>query len=335
MKNSILTFFFIVLLIAISFSTLFNGETSWNSVWEGVIQRLQGISTAWNPLLDERLPRLIILLCTGASLAASGAVMQSLFQNPLASPSILGITMGGNVCAIVILISGLTLHFPFLLPASAGAGCLITLFLVYWISRLSYGNSLNNLILIGVAVSTIFAAIHSLLLYAFRDHWQLIQVITEWEAGSTLDRQWSHVHMQLPLTLVGLAGCWTYREELNLLALGEEEAMNLGVDVKRVRWRLFLSVSLLTGGALAAMGIVPFFGLILPHLMRTIKGSNHQSLIPLCMGGGALALAALDNGLRLFSIHLISVGNCSALIGGIFFLILFLKTQKRWSYEER
>lgn len=332
MNSSALAYLFLFFLIIVCLSTLLIGETPWNIVWEGAKWRLQGLSTQWNPLLDERLPRLIVILCTGASLAVSGAVMQSLFQNPLASPSVLGMTLGGNVFAIFIFVSGLSLSFPFFLPAAAVAGCLFALFLVYFLSRSSTGHSLNSLILTGIAVSTIFAAFHSLLLYAFRDHWQLIQTITEWEAGSTLDRQWQHVHMQLPLTIIGLAGCWLYREELNLLALGEEEAANLGVEVSKVRWRLFLCVSLLTGGALAAMGMIAFFGLVLPHLMRMIKGSNHSQLIPLCIGGGAVSLAGLDVLLRLFSIRFISIGNCSALMGGVFFLILFLRTQKKLAY---
>jgi iron complex transport system permease protein len=328
MKNS---FFYLLLfmLLSLSLYTLFAGDTPWTLVWEGTKFRLQGSSQEWNPLLDERIPRLIVILCTGASLAVAGVVMQSLFQNPLASPSVLGITLGGNVLAILVLIFGLATHLPFALPGAAVTGCLLTLFLVYFLGQIQVDNPLNSLILIGVAVSTIFAAFHSLLLYAFRDQWQLIQTITEWEAGSTFDRQWQHVHMQLPLTLIGLGGCWIYREELNLMALGDEEAKNLGVDTNKVRWRLFLCVALLTGGALAAMGIIPFFGLILPHLMRTLQGSNHIRLIPACLLGGALSLMSLDVLLRFFSIRFLSIGNCSALIGALFFLIFFLRSQQK------
>ena len=130
-----------------------------------------------------------------------------------------------------------------------------------------------------------------------------VQTLTEWEAGTTADRGWYHVHMQLPLTLVGLWGCCCYRREIDILALGDEEAHNLGVDVATVRWRLFLCVALLTGGALAAIGIIAFFGLVLPHLLRRLVGPSNRLLIPLSIIGGAFTLTALDLLLRLLSIH--------------------------------
>lgn len=320
------------LLIFGAIFTLVNGETPWEKVWEGCLLRFQGKSNAWNPLLDERIPRLIVLMCTGASLAVSGAVMQSIFHNPLASPSVLGISSGGCLSVVLIFILDLRFTYPYALPLSAFIGCFITLCLVYGLSRWQQGTHLTNLILTGIAVSTLLIAIQGLLLYALRDRWQLIQTITEWEAGSTIDRSWQHVHMQLPLTLVGLWGCWTYREELNILSLGEEEASNLGVDTKRVRWRLFLCISLLTGGALAAVGMIAFFGLVLPHIVRRLQGPDHFTLIPLCMIAGAAILIVLDCYLRFLEWHTLSIGNLSAIIGGLFFLFLLFRPQKNLVY---
>lgn len=315
-----------------SILTLSYGETPWEKIWEGILFRLQGVSQTWNPLLDERVPRLIILICTGASLAVSGAVMQSIFHNPLASPSVLGISSGGCLSVVIVFIFNLHTTYPYALPLSAFFGCFITLCLIYGLSRLQEGKHLTNLILTGIAISTFLMAIQGLLLYALRDRWQLIQTITEWEAGSTIDRSWQHVHMQLPLTLVGLWGCWKYREELNILTLGEEEASNLGVDVKKIRWRLFLSISLLTGGALAAVGMIAFFGLVLPHIMRKLNGPDHFALVPLCMIGGAAVLTFFDFFLRYFEFYSISIGNLSAMIGGLFFLFILFRP-KEWAYS--
>lgn len=323
----IVTFF----LIFVSVLTLTTGDIGWGSVWDGALQRLKGTSSQWNPLLDERLPRLIVLLCTGASLAVAGAVMQSIFHNPLASPSVLGITSGGALSAILIFILGLSTTHPYLIPIAAVAGCFVTLIGVYLLSLSQTGSHLNNLILTGIAISTLLLAVQGALLYSMRDQWELIQTITEWESGSTMDRSWRHVHMQLPLALVGLGGCWSYRSEMNLLALGEEEAKNLGVEVEKVRWRLFLCVALLTGGALAAMGSVAFFGLILPHLVRGIVGPDHRRVIPFCLFGGAVILAGLDNTLRLLAIRSLSVGTISAMIGGVFFLLLLFRSNWRTS----
>ena len=321
------------LLVICSLFTLGYGETPWEKIWEGIVLRVQGKSNLWNPVLDERIPRLIVLISTGASLAVSGAIMQSMFHNPLASPSVLGISSGGCLSVILVFIFDLRFSHPYAIPLAAFLGCFATLCFVYSLSRWQEGRHLTNLILTGIAVSTLLIAIQGLLLYALRDRWQLIQTITEWEAGSTIDRSWQHVHMQLPLTLVGLWGCWSYRDEMNILALGEEEAQNLGVDVQRVRWRLFLCISLLTGGALAAVGMIAFFGLVLPHIVRRLQGSDHIYLIPSCLVGGAAILTLLDAGLRFFSLHDVSIGNLSAILGGLFFLYLLFRPQQNLAYS--
>lgn len=315
-----------------SFLILYLGEIPFDAVIEDLRNRFDGTSYGWNPLLDERLPRLIVILCTGASLAVSGAVMQSLFQNPLASPSVLGISVGGCLLVVPIFILKWHIDYPFAVPLSAFGGSLFTLLLVYGLSKRNGHVHMGRLILTGIAISTLFLSIQCAILYALRDNWQLIQLVTEWEAGSTADRSWKHVHMQLPLTLAGLYGCWHYRREVNILGLGQEEALNLGVDVPKVRWRLFLCVALLTGGAIAALGIIAFLGLIMPHLIRKLTGHGTSHLIPLCMLGGAISLALTDILLRYFQIHFLSIGNVSAIIGGIFFLCLLLgKKEERYA----
>jgi iron complex transport system permease protein len=309
--------------------TLTMGDTPWPVVWQGAVARLTGESSQWNPLLDERLPRLIVVLCTGSSLAVSGAVMQALFQNPLASPSVLGISCGGSLMVVLVFIFGWHLEYPYAVPLAAVGGSLLALLLIFFLARNNQGAPLTTLILTGIALSTLLIAIQGALMYALRDHWHLIQTLTEWEAGSTTDRSWKHVHMQLPLTIVGLAGCWLYRYEIDILALGEEEATNLGVEVEKVRWRLFLCVSLLTGGAIAAVGIIAFFGLVLPHVVRRLQGPNSRQLIPLCIISGSIALAAMDLLLRMFSIHSFSIGNVSAILGGLFFMILLFGSRQK------
>lgn len=312
--------------------TIFVGDVPWSLAWKGALERLMGLSTQWNPLLDERLPRLIVLLCTGASLAVSGAVMQALFNNPLASPSIFGISCGGSLLVVLALYLEWHLEFPYIIPMAAFSGCLLALLLVYALSRNHDGSPLTNLLLTGIALSTLLMAIQGATLYALRDHWPLIQTLTEWEAGTTTDRNWKHVHMQLPLSIVGLTVCWIYRREIDILALGEEEATNLGIDVKKVRWRLFLCVAILTGGALAAVGVIAFFGLVLPHLVRHIQGPSNQRLIPLCMIAGSTSLAALDLCLRIFHIRALSIGNISAILGALFFLILLFGDRRNSLY---
>jgi iron complex transport system permease protein len=151
-----------------------------------------------------------------------------------------------------------------------------------------------------------------------------MQTLKEWDAGSTMDRSWKHVHLQLPVTLVGLLGCLFYRDEINILALGEEEARNLGVEVSKVRFRLFICIALITGGSIASVGILPFFGLVLPHVIRRLEGPDNRRLIPYCIGIGGVSLVFMDLLLRIFHIHAFTIGNVSAILGGAFFLLLLL-----------
>lgn len=324
MKTSFTTvsILLLVTILACSLLTLVMGDTSWDLVWQDVLQRFEGRGAVWNPLLDERIPRLIVILCSGASLAVAGAVMQALFHNPLASPNILGISCGGGLLVVLVFVLGWHLHYPFAIPLAAFAGSLLTLLCVYSLSRSQGEVQLNTLILTGIAISSLLFAIQAAIMYALRDRWMLIQTLTEWEAGSTLDRDWKHVHMQLPLTLIGLFGCWYYHSEIDLLTLGEDEARNLGVEVNKVRWRLFLCVALLTGGAIASVGMITFFALVLPHLVRYIQGPANYRLIPLCILVGSASFAAMDLLLRILEIHALSIGNVSALLGGLSFLIL-------------
>lgn len=316
------------LLLICSLLTLMIGDAPWENVWQNALKRIQGEgTTAWNPLLDERIPRLIVILCTGSSLVVAGAVMQSLFHNPLASPNVLGISCGGGLLVMLVFVLEWHLEYPFAIPIAAFSGCLLTLMLVYSLSRSNGEVNIHTLIITGIAVSSLLFAIRSAIMYALRDNWILIQTLTEWEAGSTADRDWKHVHMQLPLTLIGLYGCWHYHSEIDIIALGEEEAQNLGVEVKKVRWRLFLCVALLIGGALASVGMIAFFGLVLPHVVRYMQGPANHRLIPLCILVGCITFASIDLILRILEIHALSIGTVSAILGGIFFLILMRSSQ--------
>lgn len=295
----------------------------------GILTLMWGPSPfGWTPVMDERLPRLIVLLVSGASLAVAGAVMQALFQNPLASSSTLGINFGGSLLVVIVCAFDLHMNSPYMVPAAAFAGCLLTLFIVYMLSRTQGIVHLNTFFLTGIAISTVLLAFQSTLLYALRDRWQLIQTLAEWEAGSTYDISWKQVHMQLPLALIGLSVCFYYRKALNVLSLGMEEASILGIEVSQVRFRLFLAVSLLTGGTLASIGTVAFFGLIMPHVLRSWQGSNNTQLIPSCCLMGAAVLSCLDLSLRVLNIHSITIGSVSALFGGVFFMILLFKRKE-------
>ena len=332
MKSTHLTLVIILLMIAvfISILTIWWGYASWDIVWQGIIDYYKTSSRGWNPVLHERLPRLIVLFCTGAALSVSGVVMQSVFRNVLASPGILGINAGGSLLAMIVFITSWHLYFPYLVPIMAFIGCLSMLIVVYCFSVYIGDAQSSTLLFVGIAFSTVLVAIEGTITYALRSNWQVVQTIVEWQAGTTMDRGWQHVHMQLPLTIVGIFGVLAYAKEINLFTLGEDDARNLGMNVNAVRWRLFLFVAMLTGGSMAVVGTIPFFGLILPHVMRKLVGPNHCILIPFCILGGAVTLASLDLILKMMEIDCLSIGNVCSIVGGVFFLSLLIIHRKQW-----
>lgn len=304
------------------------GETPWNEVWKDAFHIISSNLSTWNPLLDERLPRLIILSCTGAALPVAGLVMQAVFCNPLAAPSVLGISAGSHFAVTLILILGLHHLSTSMIPLAAIGGAFTTLLFVHLIKR---HQTTHSLILAGMAISTLLLAIQDFFLYAVRDNWILIQTLSEWQMGNTAHMTWQDVQMQLPATLLGLWGCWHYRREIDLFSLGEEQAMALGVHIPTVRWRLFIYTALLTGSATAVLGIVPFLGLIMPHLLRQFRICLAKSLIPLCIVSGASLLIAIDSLLRLTKFNHATLGNTTALLGGLFFLCLLIeRPQKKY-----
>jgi iron complex transport system permease protein len=309
------------LLLVISILTLLQGHIGFFDAW----------SMSWNPVLSERLPRLIVLILSGASLAVAGAVMQALFCNPLASPGVLGINSGGSFLTMLVFVYGGHFSASYLIPIAGFGGCLAMLVIVYAIAKYIDGGYSRTLILVGVALATFVTSLEGTVSYIMRDDWQFMQTWLEWQSGVTVDRSWQHVNMQAPLVLVGLIGLWQYRHEIDILTLGEEEAYNLGVDVKVIRWRLFLFVAMLTGGTMAAIGTIPFFGLVLPHIMRKLVGPAMHKLVPYCVLGGSIMLVGLDLILRVFAVRDFAIGNICSITGGLFFIsLLVIQGKKRY-----
>jgi iron complex transport system permease protein len=325
------TLLFLCLLAA--FFTLFTGETPPAEVLEGIWRRITGSSSAWNPLLEERLPRLLVLSMTGASLAIAGVIMQSVFANPLASPTILGISGGGSLAVIAVLYAGWHLISPLVLPSAAFAGCLFALAGIYFLSRWHGPISTPFLLLLGVAFSTLIFALQSAIVFALRTHWELSQMISDWLAGSTFFLSWQHVHLQFPLAFLGITGTYMFKGELDLLSLGDEEALHLGVEVDRVRWRLFGIVALLVAGSLATIGEIPFLGLVIPHIGRRLTGASHARLITTSALLGMACMLLLDLLIRQFPGFPLSISHLAGILGGIFFFTLLIKRQSDVAYS--
>ncbi|WP_408055297.1 FecCD family ABC transporter permease [Streptomyces paludis] len=283
-----------------------------------------GESVLWN----VRLPRVVLALLVGASLGCAGALMQGVFGNPLAEPGVIGISAGAAAGAVGAIGLGLTLFGNWTVTVFAFVAGLVTVLLVYALSRSGGRTEVVTLILTGIAVNAFAGALIGLFIF-FADNAQITQ-ITFWQLGSLAQATWPKVLAVLPCALVGLAIAPFYARKLDLLALGERPARHLGVDVERLRITLVLVVALLTAAAVAVAGIISFVGLLVPHLLRMANGPGHRFLVPGSALGGAVVLLAGDLAARTVAAPAeLPLGVLTALFGSPFFFWLLRRTRRK------
>jgi iron complex transport system permease protein len=279
-------------------------------------------------VLFIRLPRVITALLVGSSLAMCGVAMQGLFRNPMASPDILGITAGGSLGAVVAISTGLYAVNVFLLPVFAMVGAVAASILIYVISSHKGKTSLLFVVLAGLAISSLFNGLVSGILL-FSKQYEVSQFIF-WTMGSFDGRMWKHITVPLPFLIPGLAALFFFSRDLNMFALGEENAYSLGM---RVEWtkRIIMAVSaVVTGMAIAIGGPVGFIGLLVPHLFRFIVGPDHRVLMPAAaIGGGAFLMLCDLLGRVIARPFEIRVGIITAILGSPYFLYLIIRYQRK------
>lgn len=268
-----------------------------------------------------RLPRVALGVLAGTSLAVSGVVWQGILRNPLADPYLIGVSSGGALGAAVALFFGA--QFPFFMsgvPFCALLGALAAVALVYALASAGGKLTVERLLLCGVAVSSLFSALLSLLMVSNVDS---LAGITFWMLGGLGGRSWSEIILGLPYFLVGFGLILAQMRSLNVLQLGDEAARGLGVQPTRtVRW-LSLGATLLTASTIANCGMIGFVGLMTPHLVRRLVGSDLRIVLPLSALLGATLLVLADLASRtLFAPTEIPVGILTALLGAPFFLYL-------------
>ncbi len=279
----------------------------------------EGNSTHELIVWDLRLPRVLAASLVGASLGMSGAMLQGMLKNSLASPFLLGISAGSGLVIILMLTLGVwQVWFPF----GAWLGAIITTICVYMFACKDNSVSLERLILGGVAISSLFGAIQSILLLQAQDG--KIQSALTWLIGSLNNRGWNDIAYVWPLVLLGLlTGCFLSKR-INLLSLGDDLAMGLGTSVIRSRLLIGSCAALLAACAVSIAGLVGFIGLIVPHGVRFFVGDDNRSVLPLSAILGALVLTSADYIAKSGSVE-IPVGVITALIGSPAFIILLYR----------
>lgn len=297
--------------------------------WLGIASVVEETKTAI--LLTIRLPRVCLGLLIGAGLAVAGAAMQGLFRNPLADPGLIGISSGASLAAVGMIVlevtlfqklTGLVGYYALSLVAFAGAAG--TTLLVYRLARVAGRSVVTTMLLAGIAINALAGALTGLLTYLATD--EQLRTITFWALGSLGGASWTTVLTLLPFTTIVLLGLPRLAKSLNLLALGESQAAMLGVDVTGLKRRVIVLATLAVGTSVAVAGIIGFVGLVIPHLIRLVAGSDHRRLLIGSALGGAIVLTAADALARtLVAPAELPIGILTALLGTPVFLWMLIK----------
>lgn len=286
------------------------------------------VSVVW----QLRLPRILLGALVGAALAISGAALQSLFNNPLADPGIVGVTSGasaGAVAAIVLAgsITGAAAS-QWVIPVGAFLSGLLVTLLIYVLARPGRTTGTARMLLVGIAIGAACQAVVGFFTYIADD--TQLQTLVFWQMGSLGQASWPQLIAVLPIFLLGLLLVIRLARTLDVLTLGERQAQHLGLNVKRARLAVILTTALLTASAVAFAGSIGFVGLVVPHIMRFIVGPGHRALLPASALAGALLIVAADAAARTLNPPSeIPLGLFTAAVGAPFFLFLILRERRR------
>ena len=274
----------------------------------------QMFTAVWN----IRMPRVLLSVLVGASLAAAGAAYQGVFQNPMASPDILGASAGAGFGAALAILIGLSVHGITLL---AFAVSLLTVALVFTVSRHAKGDRVLGLVLAGIMISSLFQSGTSFIKLV-ADPGNKLPQITYWLMGSLSGVSWADFTIVLLPEIIGLTILLLMRWKLNVITMGDDEARALGVDAHKVRIIIVICSTLVTASAVSVSGVIGWVGLVIPHMVRRLIGSDYRFLMAGSMLGGGIFMLAVDNISRNLSSSGIPIGILTAFVGAPFFLLL-------------
>ncbi len=278
-----------------------------------------------------RLPRVLLCAITGAVLSVSGVLMQGLFRNPIVEPGLIGTSAGAAFGASVVFVlsAGFSpslkiLAGTWLVPLFAFAGGLLATFIVYTLAKNAKRVSIMALLLTGIAVNAIGLSGTGFMSYIARD--PQARSITFWNLGTFTGASWTQVGITATVTSFIFILSFRYSKKLNALLLGEEEATYLGVNVNRLKVQVMLMNTAMVAVATAFVGVISFVGLIVPHILRLLMGSDNKKLLPASMFAGAILLTWADMGARLLLAPAeIPIGIITSLVGAPVFVLLLKK----------
>jgi iron complex transport system permease protein len=306
----------LMLILSMAIGSVFISPTE---LWH-VIRGTAADETFRTILLDIRLPRTALIALVGAALAGSGAAYQGLFRNPLADPYLIGVASGAGLGAIV----AMSIKWPYTtlgllaVPLAAFLTSLLTVYIVYTIAHIGGSIPTTNLILAGVAVSSFAVSLTSFLM--LRSTGEVRRAIG-WLLGGVSLVSWDATLALIPYLGIGLTTLILTGYALNLLQFGDDQATQMGLNIRRAKFIIIVAASLVTAGAVSFAGIIGFVGLVVPHIVRIWWGVDYRRLIPLSIIGGAAVLLFADVLARIvLAPQELPVGIVTALAGAPFFL---------------
>lgn len=293
-----------------------------------LLSKVFPIAPYWAPQMDTvvlniRLPRIVLSCLVGCCLASAGAAYQGIFQNPMASPDILGASAGAAFGAALAILAGAGSRW---ITASAFVFSLVTVAFVWLVSKRAKGAATLSLILAGIMAGSLLQAGTSFIKLVADPNNQL-PAITYWLMGSLSGARSSDIALAAVPMLIGLIPLFLLRHRINILTLGDDEARSMGVNAQALRLSVIGCATLVTAAAVSVSGTIGWVGLIIPHLSRKITGSNYRDLMPLSMVFGALFMLITDTLARNLLSTEIPLGILTAVIGAPFFLYLLFRRE--------
>ena len=299
-----------------------------------LIEYVSGTSSELQNKVFEQIrsPRVLLAGLVGASLGISGASLQGLFRNPLADPGLIGVSAGAALGAAIVIVLGSSIipdyiFGPLILPLAAVTGAALVIYLLYLFTKGFGYQGVTYMLLVGIAVNALASVGIGILTFISSD--SELRGLTFWTMGSFGAANWTLVFPALIIILVTIFFLIPFSRQLDLLQLGEPEAYRLGVDVKKLKFRVIISSAIVVGVSVSLSGMIGFVGLVVPHLMRLIGGVNHNYLLPASAFFGATIMITADLLARiLISPAELPVGLLTSAIGAPFFLWLIFRIRK-------
>jgi len=306
-----------------------------SQLWQvGMGKNVAGSEQISYLIFHIRLPRILLAGIAGAGLAIAGAAIQGLFRNPLADPGLIGVNSGAMLFAALAIVGIGTLLGPIsqlfrhaTVSLFAFLGGLGATYLVYYLSRQQGNTHVMTMLLAGIAISALAAAVTGVFIYISDD--QQLRDITFWTLGSFSGASWLQVAIAAPFVLISVSLLLRHAQALNAILLGEKEAAYLGIPVEKVKSRIILLTALMVGVSIAFSGIIGFVGLVIPHFLRLLKGSDYRFLLKQSALLGSVFMILCDTFARtVIAPAELPIGILTALIGAPFFLWLLLKWKR-------